>query len=67
MIGDAVVAAKNRGGNQAEEFLGLGAERAGLVRLAIESEEAFDAEMTASEDFFIEVGAKFLEVVEFGH
>ncbi len=30
----------------------------------VEGEEALDAEMSASEDLFIEVGAKFLEIVE---
>jgi hypothetical protein len=30
----------------------------------VEGEEALDAEMAAAEDLFVEVGAKFLEVVE---
>ena len=68
MVSDAIVAAKNGAGDQAEEFLGLSAERAGLIGLMVEGEEALDAEMAAAEDFFIEVGAKFLEVVEMvGH
>jgi len=45
-------------------FLGLGAERAGLVGLMVEGEEALDAEVAAGKDFFVEVSAKFLEVVE---
>ena len=49
MVGDAVVAAEDGGSYQAEEFLGLGAERAGLVGLMIEGEEALDAEMAAGE------------------
>jgi hypothetical protein len=64
MVGDAIVAAQNGAGDQAEELLGLGAERAGLVGLMVEGKKALDAEMAAAEDFFIEVGTKFLEVVE---
>ena len=30
----------------------------------VEGEEALNAEMAAAEDLFVEVGAKFLEVVE---
>jgi hypothetical protein len=30
----------------------------------VEGEEALDAEMAAAEDLFVEIGAKFLEVVE---
>src|SRR6202040_946804 len=68
MVGDAIVAAENGAGDQAEEFLGLGAERAGLVGLMVEGEEALDAEVAAAEDFFVEVGASFLEVFEIiGH
>jgi hypothetical protein len=64
MVSDAVVAAEHGGGDETEELLGLGAQRAGLVGLMIEGEEALDAEMAAAEDLFVEVGAKFLEVVE---
>ena len=64
VVGDAVVATQNGAGDQAEEFLGLGAERAGLIGLMVEGEEALDAEMAAAEDLFVEIGAKFLEVVE---
>jgi hypothetical protein len=68
VVGDAVVAAEDGGGDQAEEFLGLGVEGTGLVRLVIEGEEALDAEVAAIEDFFVQVGAKFLEVIEtIGH
>src|SRR5712692_2312214 len=67
MVGDAIVAAEHSGSDEAEEFLGLGAERARLVGLVVEGEEAFDAEMAAGEDFLVEVGAKLLEVVEVGH
>src|SRR5229473_2635688 len=35
MVGDAIVAAQDGGGYQAEEFLGFGAKRAGLVGLKI--------------------------------
>ncbi len=64
MVGDAIIAAQHGGGDQAEEFFGFGAERAGLVGLMVEGEEALYAEVAATEDFFVEVGAKFLEVVE---
>src|SRR5260370_17038716 len=64
MLGDAIVAAANGGSDQAEKFLGLGAEGAGLVGLMVEGEKTLDAEVAAAEDFFVEVGAKFLEVVE---
>src|SRR5713226_2177653 len=67
MVGDAIVAAKHGGGDKAEEFLGFGTERAGLVGLVVEGEEALDAEMGAGENFLVEVGAKFLEGVEVGH
>src|SRR5712692_1120869 len=67
MISDAIVAAKHGGGDKAEEFLGFGTERAGLVGLVVEGEEALDAEMGAGENFLVEVGAKFLEGVEVGH
>ncbi len=56
MVGDAIVAAQHGGGDQAEEFLGLGAERTGLVSLMVEREEALYAEVAAGEDFFVEVG-----------
>src|SRR5712692_6439427 len=67
MVGDAIVAAEHSGSDEAEELLGFSAERARLVGLVVEGEEAFDAEMAAGEDFLVEVGAKFLEVVEVGH
>src|SRR5258706_1988657 len=68
MVRDAVVAAENGAGDQAEEFFGFGAERAGLIGLMVEGEEALDAEVAAAENFFVEIGAKFLEVVEIvGH
>jgi hypothetical protein len=64
MVGDAVVATENGAGDQTEQLLGLAAERTGLVGLMVECEEPLDAEMAAAEDLFVEVGAKFLEVVE---
>src|SRR5712692_9353005 len=67
MVGDAIVAAEHSGGHQAEELLCFCAERARLISLMVQREEAFDAEMAAGEDFFVEVGAKFLEGVEVGH
>src|SRR4029077_2426157 len=68
MVGDAVVAAENGRGREAEKFLGAGVERAGFVGLVVQGEEAFDAEVAAVEDFLVELGAKFLKVVYFvGH
>src|SRR5579864_5965347 len=60
MIGYAIIAAQHGGGDQTEQFLGLRAERAGLVGLMVEGEEAFYAEVATAEDFFVEVRAKFL-------
>jgi len=68
MIGDAVVAAENRGSDEAQEFLGAGIERAGIVRLVVEREEALHAEVPAIKDFLVELGARFMEFVQFvGH
>jgi len=68
MIGDAIVATQNGGGDQPEQFLRFGAERAGFVGLVVKSEEALDAEMAAAKDFLIQVGAKFLKVFQaIGH
>ena len=64
VVGDAIVAAENGAGDEAEEFFGLGAEGSGFVGLMVEREKALDAKVAAAEDLFIEVGAKFLEVVE---
>ena len=58
VIGDAVIAAQYRGGDQPEQFLCFGAERAGFVGLVVESEEALDAEVAAAEDFIVQVSAK---------
>jgi len=63
VIGDAVVAAQNGGGDQAEQFFLLGAERAGFVGLVVESEEALNAEVAASEDFLVQVRAKLLKIL----
>src|SRR6266852_4833138 len=64
VIGDAVVAAQHRRGHQAEELFVFGAERARLVGLMIQREKSFDAEMAAAENFFVQVGAEFLEIIE---
>ena len=63
VVGDAVVATEHSGGDQAQQFLGLGVECAGFVGLVVEGKEAFDAEVTAVEDFFIEIRAEVLETV----
>lgn len=68
MIGDAIVAAQDSGGDEAEEFFGFGVEGTGFVSLMVEGEEALHSEVAAVEDFFVEVGAKFLKVFEtIGH
>src|SRR5260370_41298598 len=68
VVSDAVIAAQHRGGDQPEQFLCFGAERAGFVGLVVESEETLDAEVAAAEDFFVEVGAKFLKIFQaIGH
>jgi hypothetical protein len=64
VIGNAIIAAEDGGGDQAEELLGSGVERTGFVGLVIQSEEALDAEVAAIEDFVVEFGAGFLEIVE---
>jgi len=46
----------------------LGAERAGFVGLVVESEEALNAEVAASEDFLVQVRAKLLKFFQaIGH
>jgi hypothetical protein len=68
VVSDAIVAAENGGGDEAEKFFRFGVECAGLVSLMIEGEEAFDAEVAAVEDFFVKVGAELLKIVEaIGH
>jgi hypothetical protein len=68
MIGDAIVAAEDHGGHEAEEFLGASVEGARFVGLVIQGEEALDAEVPAIEDFLVELGAKILKVIEIaGH
>jgi hypothetical protein len=64
MIGDAIVATQDGGSDQAEEFLCFCAESAGLIGLMIESEEALHAEVAAVENFFIQIGPKFLKIFE---
>jgi hypothetical protein len=64
VIGNAIIAAEDGGGDQAEELLGSAVERTGFVGLVIQSEEALDAEVAAIEDFVVEFGAGFLEIVE---
>src|ERR1700722_5182735 len=64
VVGDAVVAAEDGGGDQTEKLLRFCAECAWLIRLMIEGEEAFHAEVAAIENFFVQVGANFLKVFE---
>src|SRR5580704_18994620 len=64
VIGDAVVAAQDGGGDQTEKLLCFCTECAWLVRLMIEGEETLHAKVAAIENFFVQVGAKFLKVFE---
>ena len=47
VVGDAIVAAEDHGSDEAEEFLGLDVEGAGLVAVAVEVEEAFGVQCRA--------------------
>src|SRR5258708_18556094 len=68
VVSDAVIAAQHRGGDQPEQFLCFGAERARFVGLVVESEETLDAEVASAEDFFVEFGANFLKIFQaFGY
>src|ERR1700756_2307156 len=68
MVGDAVVTAKHRGSDQSEQLLGLGAERAGLVGLVVQREEAFHAQVAAAENLLVQVSTKFLKIFQaIGH
>jgi hypothetical protein len=54
VIGNAIIAAEDGRGDQAEELHGSAVERTGFVGLVIQSEEALDAEVAAIEDFVVE-------------
>jgi hypothetical protein len=64
VIGDAVVAAENGGGDQAQELFRFRPEGSGLIGLMIESKEALHAEVAAVENFFVQVAAKSLKIFE---
>src|SRR5260370_9324469 len=64
MIGNAIVTAQNGRGDQSKQFFCLGAERARLVGLMVESKEALNAEVAATEDFLVQVGTKSLKVFQ---
>jgi hypothetical protein len=64
VIGDAVIAAQDGGSDQAEEFLGFGLQGTGLVGLVVQGAEALHTKVTTIEDFVVEFGARFLEIVE---
>jgi hypothetical protein len=64
VIGDAVVAAQDGGGDQAEEFFRFCAESARFIGLMIESEETLHAEVAAIKDFFVQIGASLLKMFE---
>src|SRR5216683_570479 len=53
MIGDAIIAAQDRGSDQAKQFFRLGAERARFVGLVVESEKALHAEVAAGENLLV--------------
>jgi hypothetical protein len=62
VIGDAVVAAEDRGGDQTKKFFGFRAESSGLISLVVEGEEALHSKVTAIENFFVQVGARPLKI-----
>ena len=64
VIGDAVVAAENGGGHQAQELFRFRAEGSGLISLVIESKKALHAEVAAVENLFVQVAAKSLKIFE---
>src|SRR2546423_4986847 len=64
MIGDAVVAAKHRGRHQAQKFLGFCAQRARLIGLMIEREKSLHAQMSTTENLFVQIRAKFLKIIQ---
>src|SRR5258708_4705411 len=64
MRGDAVVAAAHGRGDESEELFGLCAEGARVVGLMVQGEKALHTEMAAGEDFFVELGAKFLKILQ---
>jgi len=53
VVSDAVIAAQHRGGDQPEQFLCFGAERAGFVGLWSRAKKRLIAEVAAAEDFFV--------------
>lgn len=68
MVGDAIVAAEDGGGDETKKLFRFCIESARFVSLMIEGEEAFDAEVATIENLFVEVGAEFLKIVEaIGH
>src|SRR5690606_8873767 len=64
VVGDAAVAAEDEGGDEAEERLGGGVERAVLVDAGVEGPEAVDLEVALVEDALVELVAEAVEVFE---
>src|ERR1700758_3585861 len=68
MVGDTVITAEHRGSNQAEQFLGFGAELAGFIGLVVQGEEALHAQVAAAQNLLVQVSSKFLKILQaIGH
>src|SRR5690606_27350271 len=64
VVGDAVVAAEDEGGDEAEELLGGSVEGAVLVDAGVEGPEAADLEIALVEDALVQLLAEVVEVFE---
>jgi hypothetical protein len=64
MVGDAVVAPEHQRCDQAEHLLRFRAERAGVVRPAVQREETVDGEIALPGDDVVHPGAEGVEVVQ---
>src|SRR4051794_8994443 len=64
VVADAVVAAQHHRSHQAEQFLGLHVQRAGLVGLGVEREEAADDLVGLGEDAIVHPLAEFGELLD---
>src|SRR4051794_6353373 len=67
VIADAVVAAQHQGCDEAEHFLGLDVERAALIRLRIEREEAAHDLVVEAENALVHALAESGEVLDAAH
>src|SRR5690606_5336324 len=64
VVGDAVVAAEDERGDEAEELLGGGVEGSILVDAGVEGPEAADLEVALVEDALVQLLAEAMEVFE---